>query len=102
MNIIIIIIQGTGWRQWFRIVCKRIWEVLVFLGDRKAPTEVTHIVTRDLTVHEVILGLDFVEEHKMSDCNMKTLTFPMIAHLCRSSAALLMLLHLCLERLLDW
>ena len=34
--------------------------LLVFLGDRKAPTEVTLIVTSDLTVHEVILGLDFV------------------------------------------
>ena len=29
----------------------------VFLGDRKAPTEVILIVTSDLTVHEAILGL---------------------------------------------
>ena len=50
---------------------------LVFLGDRKAPTEVTFIVTSDLTVHEAILGLDFVDKHKcLIDCNMKTLTFP--------------------------
>ena len=52
---------------------------LVFLGDRKTPTQVTLIVTSDLTVHEAILGLglDFVDKHKcLIDCNMKTLTFP--------------------------
>ena len=50
---------------------------LVFLGDRKAPTEVTLIVTSDLTVLEAILGLNFVDKHKcLIDCNMKALTFP--------------------------
>ena len=49
----------------------------VFLGVREAPSEVTLIVTSDLTVHEAILGLDFVEEHKcLIDCNRKTRTFP--------------------------
>ena len=34
-------------------------------------------MTSDLTVHDAILGLDFVDKHKcLIDCNMKTLTFP--------------------------
>ena len=35
------------------------------------------IVTSDFTVHEAILGLDFVKEHKyLIDSDRKILTFP--------------------------
>ena len=49
----------------------------VFLEGWKAPLDVLLIVTSDLTVHEAILGLDFVEEHKcLIDCSRKLLAFP--------------------------
>ena len=49
----------------------------MFLEGWKVPLDVLLIVTSDLTVHEAILGLDFVEEHKcLIDCNRKLLAFP--------------------------
>ena len=49
----------------------------MFLEGWKVPLDVILIVTSDLTVHEAILGLDFIEEHKcLIDCSRKLLAFP--------------------------